>query len=253
MSQKIFGLHAVQAALKNDASRVKSLWVLRNRKDQRLEKVVRAAKSAGLRITLSTRKELDKLVDGERHQGVVAQIEGEAGHDESYLHNLLPLLDHAPLFLVLDGVTDPHNVGACMRTAEAAGVDAVIAPRDRAAGLTAVARKVASGSAERVPFVQVTNLARTLRDLQEQGVWVVGAAGGTDQSIYDAPFVRPTALVMGAEGKGMRRLTEEVCDQVIAIPMQGEVESLNVSVAAAVCLYEAVRQRARQSFLGIEA
>lgn len=243
MSEKIFGLHAVQAALKNDASRVKALWVLRNRKDQRLEKVVRAARSAGLRMTLSTRQELDRLVEGERHQGVVAQVEGEAGLDESYLQGLVSQIKHNALFLVLDGVTDPHNVGACMRSAEAAGVDVVIVPRDRAAGLTAVARKVASGSAERVPFVQVTNLARTLRDLQDQGVWVVGAAGGTDQSIYDAPFTRSVALVMGAEGKGMRRLTQEVCDQVIAIPMQGEVESLNVSVAAAVCLYEAVRQR----------
>ncbi len=243
MKQLVFGLHAVQAAIKNDPTKIHSLWTLRNRNDQRLDKVTRAAKAAGVSMQVVTRQDLDKMVDGGRHQGVVAQVEGVVSHSENFLLKLIEGLDEPCLLLILDGVTDPHNLGACMRTAEAAGVHAVVTPRDRSVGLTAVVRKVASGSAERVPFVQVTNLVRTVKDLQKMGVWMVGAAGETDQSLYESAFDHSVALVMGAEGKGMRRLTREACDQLISIPMVGEVESLNVSVAAAVCLYEAVRQR----------
>jgi len=241
----IFGLHAVEAALKRSPGNIEQLWCDIKRKDKRLKALAQLAKNQGVRPEWVTRSELDeKLPDGARHQGVAAWVREVGERNESFLEQLLVELDRPPFLLVLDGVTDPHNLGACLRSADAAGVDAVITTRDKACGLTPVVRKVASGAAESVPFVQVTNLARTLKMLQDAGVWVVGTAleeGAV--SLYQAELTGPLAMVLGAEGKGMRRLTREHCDQLIAIPMAGSVQSLNVSVATGICLFEALRQR----------
>lgn len=196
----------------------------------------------GVRWSVVHRKLLDDKVAGV-HQGVVAAVSESREWGEDDLMAMLAAASEPPFLLVLDGVTDPHNLGACMRTADAVGVQAVIVPKDKSATLTPVARKVACGAAETVPFVRVTNLARCLRALQEQGVWLVGTAGEAGSTLYQANFTGPVALVMGAEGKGMRRLTREHCDALINIPMLGHVDSLNVSVATGVCLYEALRQR----------
>jgi len=178
-----------------------------------------------------------------RHQGVIGRLQPSRERNERDLELLLDGLEHPPFLLVLDGVQDPHNLGACLRTADAAGVDAVIAPRDRAAGLTATACKVACGAAQTVPFIRVTNLARTLGRLQKAGIWLVGAAGEEDRELYQADLTGPLAIVVGGEGRGLRRLTRERCDLLVSIPMAGIVESLNVSVATGICLYEALRQR----------
>ncbi len=236
----IGGFHAVLAALEDADEKPHQIWLLDSRNDERARKVLAAAHSLGVPVQRCGRGDLDLRLPGLRHQGVMAavpvrQIDGDA------------LLAHPAtpdrLLLVLDGVQDPHNLGACLRTAEAVGVDAVIIPRDRAASLTAVARKAAAGSAERVPLVTVTNLSRTLERLQSLGYWITGLAGEADQTLYQADLTGPMVLVMGAEGEGMRRLTREHCDRLVRIPMSGRTESLNVSVAAAVCLYEAWRQR----------
>lgn len=240
--ESVYGLHAVQALLKSAPQRVNELLVLEGRHDQRLKKLLHTAERAAVRVRQTSRKELDKLSDG-NHQGVVAlSFPGEL-HDEKYLYRLLQDLQQTPFLLVLDGVTDPHNLGACLRTADAAGVHAVIAPRDKACGLTSTVRKVACGAAETVPFVQVTNLARTLKALQQAGIWIIGTDLDTTQSLYDSDLTGPLALVLGAEGKGLRRLTREACDSLVKLPMQGTVQSLNVSVSAGICLYEALRQR----------
>src|SRR5690606_24621004 len=194
-------------------------------------------------IIHATRDELEALAPG-NHQGVVALCESGEVRDEHFLFEHLATLGHPPLLLVLDGITDPHNLGACLRTADAAGVDLVIAPKDNSVGITATVRKVASGAAETVPFVVVTNLARTLKQLQGAGMWIIGTDGEAPVTVYQADLKGPLALVMGAEGKGMRRLTRETCDGLVKLPMAGSVSSLNVSVAAGICLYEAVRQRA---------
>ncbi len=239
----VFGLHAVQALLKSAPQRILELRVLKGRQDQRLQKLLAAADRQQIAPIAVSRSQLDELVDDENHQGVVALCRPGEVHDEAFLFRLLENLERPPFLLVLDTITDPHNLGACMRTAEAAGVDAVIAPKDKSVGLTAVARKVACGAAEVLPFVPVTNLARTLKKMQEQGVWLIGTAGEANQSVYQADLRGPLALVMGAEGTGMRRLTREHCDGLVNIPMAGTVSSLNVSVATGVCLFEAVRQR----------
>ena len=245
MNRNVFGLHAVAALLEHEPGRVTRLWVLASRKDARLNRLVDLARKRGVPINESTRVELDSLAEGARHQGVVAAYAGESAPlGEADLERLLDAVQEGPaLVLVLDGVQDPHNLGACLRTADAAGAHAVVAPRDRAVGLTPAVLKVASGAAESVPFVQVTNLARTLRALKDRGLKVVGAAGGAEQPLFAADLSGPLALVMGGEGGGLRRLTREQCDALVRIPMAGAVESLNVSVAAAVCLYEVVRQR----------
>jgi len=240
--EAVFGLHAVQALLKSAPHRVNEVMVLQGRQDQRVQKVMAAAAKAEIRVRQASRKELDKLGDG-NHQGVVAMAFPGQLHDEKYLYQLMESLRDVPFLLVLDGVTDPHNLGACLRTAEAAGVHAVIAPKDNSATLTPTARKVSCGAAEVLPYIPVTNLARCLRKLQELGVWVIGTAGEATQSVYQQDLKGPMALVMGAEGPGMRRLTRECCDGLINIPMAGEISSLNVSVATGVCLFEAVRQR----------
>ncbi len=244
--QLIVGIHAVRTALKHGAQRIDGLWYDAARKDRRLRQLLEEARSTGLRPQPSDKAALDRMTAGANHQGVVAQGELPASLGEGALDELLGRLEAPPLLLVLDGVTDPHNLGACLRSADAAGVHAVVAPRDRAGGLTPVVCKVASGAAETVPFVQVTNLARTLRYLKDvHRVFVVGAADDAALELFDADLTGPLALVLGAEGEGMRRLTRETCDRLVRLPMAGRVESLNVSVAAGVCLYEAVRQRRR--------
>lgn len=243
--EPVYGLHAVQALLKSAPQRVNEILVLQGRQDQRLQKVLAMAAGSDIKVREAGRKELDKLVDGNNHQGVIAMSFPGELHDEKYLYQLLEELTGPAFLLVLDGVTDPHNLGACLRTAEAAGVHAVIAPKDNSAGLTPIARKVSCGAAEVLPYIPVTNLARCLRKLQELGVWLIGTAGEAEKSVYQQDLTGPIALVMGAEGPGMRRLTRECCDGLVNIPMAGEVSSLNVSVATGVCLFEAVRQRRR--------
>jgi len=238
-----YGTHAVRVLLARNPERVRRLLVTSGRDAARLAELKSLAQRAGVQVSATDDAFLDKLAEGGRHQGVVAEIMPRAGDPETQLEEALEAAQGAPLLLVLDGVQDPHNLGACLRSADAAGVTAVIAPRDRAAGLTAVARKVAAGAAETVPFVPVVNLARALRDLKERGVWLVGTDDTADKTLFDADLKGPVALVMGSEGEGLRRLTRECCDQLVSIPMAGAVESLNVSVATGVVLFEAVRQR----------
>ncbi|OAN87413.1 23S rRNA (guanosine(2251)-2'-O)-methyltransferase RlmB [Marinobacter sp. EhC06] len=238
----VFGWHAVEAVLKREPERLQQVWIQTGRQDKRVKSITDALDSLGVRWKVVHRKELDERVSGV-HQGIVAAVSESREWTEDDLLAQLAGSDKPPFLLVLDGVTDPHNLGACMRTADAVGIQAVIVPKDKSASLTPVARKVACGAAETVPFVRVTNLARFLRSLQDQGVWLIGTAGEADATLYQADFKGPVALVMGAEGKGMRRLTREHCDQLINIPMLGHVDSLNVSVATGVCLYEALRQR----------
>ncbi len=245
-SNLISGLHSVRTALKHGASAVDEVWVEGRRQDRRIKEIIALARDIGVRVTTLSREEMDNLQPGINHQGVAARSRVVAVQDEGALKQLLAELDGPPLLLILDGVQDPHNLGACMRSADGAGVHAVIAPKDRSVGLTPTACKVACGAAESVPFIQVTNLSRSLRWLQsDAGVWLTGTSGEAERSIYEADLTGPMALVMGGEEKGLRRLTVEACDQLVRIPMAGEVESLNVSVATAVCLFEAVRQRSQ--------
>ncbi|HET6724464.1 MAG TPA: 23S rRNA (guanosine(2251)-2'-O)-methyltransferase RlmB [Gammaproteobacteria bacterium] len=239
--ERIYGIHAVDAALKRKA--VSRLWLLRGRGDRRLEALAAEAARQGLTLQRLSREELDEMSGGAVHQGAMGEVQVAAPGDEQTLETLLDELAGPPFLLMLDGVQDPHNLGACLRSAAAAGVHAVIAPKDRAASLTPAARKVASGAAEIVPFIQVTNLARTLRDLKERGIWTVGLAGEADQPLYEIDLSGPLALVMGAEGSGLRRLTKEHCDFLARIPMTDAVASLNVSVSAGIGMFEAVRQR----------
>ncbi len=230
------------ALLKSAPQRVRELQVLKGRHDQRLQKILQAAQRNQIPVKQVLRRELDEHTEN-NHQGVVALVAPGELFDESYLQRLLDALSEPPFLLALDGVTDPHNLGACLRSAEAAGVQAVIVPKDRSAGLNATVRKVACGAAEVLPLIPVTNLTRTLRSLQERGIWVLGAAGEAEQTVFEADLGGPLVLVMGAEGSGLRRLTRENCDTLVQIPMAGSVSSLNVSVATGVCLFEAVRQR----------
>lgn len=241
-NEVIYGIHAVQAVLATDPARFIEVLVLKGRQDERLVPVLNEIATLGVSIQQVGRKALDDKTQGASHQGIVARVKPGRQYNENDLEVILSNTEN-PLLLVLDGVTDPHNLGACLRTADAAGVSAVIVPKDKSAQLNATARKVACGAAEVVPLVRVTNLARAMRTLKEQGVWFVGTAGEADHDVYDTKLVGPLALVMGAEGDGMRRLTRETCDELIRVPMAGSVSSLNVSVATGVCLYEAVRQR----------
>lgn len=240
-SRLIYGFHAVTAKLRHDPGSVKEIMVDATRQDARARDLLQHAELQNVKIIVTDGKRLDGMAPGARHQGVIARIEG--GRKVAHLDDVLDTLEEPAFLLVLDGITDPRNLGACLRVADAAGVHAVIAPKDRAAGLTDVAMKTASGAAEAVPYVMVTNLARTLRDLREREIWVIGAAGEAESDLYAATWPLATAWVLGAEGEGMRRLTRETCDQLVSIPMYGTVESLNVSVAAGVCLYEARRRR----------
>ena len=238
----IFGIHAVKAVLASDPVRFIEVFVLKGREDDRLLPLVTELQSLGITIQEAGRKALDDKVKGASHQGIVARVRPGKQYNENDLDDLLMGKEN-PLLLILDGVTDPHNLGACLRNADAAGAVAVIVPKDRSAQLNATASKVACGAAEIMPLVRVTNLARTMRALQDKGVWIVGTAGEATHDIYQSKLTGPLAIVMGAEGEGMRRLTRETCDDLIKIPMAGSVSSLNVSVATGICLFEAVRQR----------
>ena len=251
MQQYIYGIHAVDSLLRQNPKSVQRLWAQQGRDDKRIGALLELAHNQGVPVARETRQAMDEMAKG-RHQGVVAEVYAEPASGDSGQANLWQEADllravdakEGPmLLLVLDGVTDPHNLGACLRSADAAGVDAVIVPKDKSADLTPVSRKVACGAAEVVPFVRVTNLSRTLQALKERGVWLFGAAGEAENSLYDSDLSVSMALVMGAEGSGLRRLTREQCDFLVRLPMAGSVSSLNVSVATGVCLFEAQRQR----------
>lgn len=245
MSEIVFGLHAVSALLNRQPERVIRLIALSERHDQKMQSLLDLAKQRHIKIELLSRSALDQQSQHANHQGVVAYCNPAKRYVEQDLPYFLENLTSPAFLLILDGIQDPHNLGACLRSADAAGVHAVIAPKDKSVGLTPTVCKVASGAAETVPFIQVTNLARTLRFLKEQHIWIFGAAGEAEQNIYQADLNIPLAIIMGGEGDGMRRLTREHCDVLLHIPMQGSVSSLNVSVATGVFLFEALRQRQR--------
>ncbi|MBK5966358.1 23S rRNA (guanosine(2251)-2'-O)-methyltransferase RlmB [Thiocystis minor] len=239
----VSGIHSVRAALKFGTEGVAELWLERTRRDRRLADVAELARQAGVKVRQVDHDELDGSAEGANHQGVLAWVRVPAARSEQDLAALLDALQEPPFLLLLDEVQDPHNLGACLRTAEAVGVQAVIAPKDNAVGLTPVVCKVASGAAETLPYFQVTNLVRVMEELKARGIWLTGTAGEADIDLYAADLTGPLGLVMGSEGSGLRRLTRERCDRLVRLPMRGQVESLNVSVAAGVCLYEALRQR----------
>jgi len=237
----LFGFHAVGVRLKTAPQSILEIYVDVSRKDARMRQFLEKTNEAGVRLVEADGMRLAKLAGSHGHQGVAARVEALA-----QVHSLDDLLDQVsgpPLLLVLDGVTDPHNLGACLRVADGAGAHAVIAPKDHAAGINATVAKVASGAAETMPYFMVTNLARTLGELKERSIWCIGTSDDAPKTIYQVDLKGPTALVLGAEGQGMRQLTRKTCDELVGIPMRGAVESLNVSVASGVCLYEAVRQR----------
>jgi 23S rRNA (guanosine2251-2'-O)-methyltransferase len=248
----VYGIHAVDSLLRQHPATVQRLLLQSGRDDKRVAALLALAQNQGVAVVRQPRAALDQLVNA-RHQGAVAEVQASAAQHEGAAGNLweeadlLQAVDNKAgpmLLLVLDGITDPHNLGACLRSADAAGVDAVVVPKDNSADLSPVVRKVACGAAEVVPFVRVTNISRTLQALQARGVWLYGTDGEAEQSVYDADLTGSLALVMGAEGKGMRRLTREQCDFLVKLPMAGSVSSLNVSVATGIVLFEVVRQRA---------
>ncbi len=242
--QVLAGFHAVVARVRHAASSVREVYVDETRRDKRMLSFIDQMQQAGLKVIPVQADRLNGLAKGTRHQGVVALAdEQELAVDVNELLDDLEEAGQVPFLLILDGVTDPHNLGACLRTANAAGAHAVIAPRDRAVGLNATVSRVACGGAESTPYITVTNLARTMRQLRDRDVWLVGTDDQATHSMHQVDARRPMAWVMGAEGEGMRRLTRETCDELVSIPMMGAVESLNVSVASAVCLYETLRQR----------
>ena len=251
-AKTLFGFHAIGVRIKTAPASILEIHIEPTRRDARMRQFVERIKEAGIRLIESDGMRLAKLCGSHGHQGVVARVQAlvQTHSLDELLERLeasqadLPLAQRVqPLLLVLDGVTDPHNLGACLRVADGAGAHAVIAPKDHAAGINATVAKVASGAAETVPYFMVTNLARTLGELKERNIWVIGTSDTATQTLYDADLRGPVALVLGAEGDGMRQLTAKTCDQLVRIPMQGAVESLNVSVASGVCLFEAVRQR----------
>lgn len=244
----IYGLHAAHSAIEKHPERIKDVYILKGRQDNRMNKFLDQVREQGLKFHLTAREEFERLLQKQnlkeiRHQGVLLQTTAAPVLKENDLEAMLDALDEPAFLLVLDGVTDPHNIGACLRTCDAAGVHGLIVPKDKSATLTPTAVKIASGASETVPFYAVTNLARTVEMLKKRGIWVYGTAGEASSSLYKNKFSGAMALVMGAEGKGMRRLTRDLCDELIHIPMAGDVSSLNVSVAAGVCLFEVVRQR----------
>jgi 23S rRNA (guanosine2251-2'-O)-methyltransferase len=240
----IYGLHAMQAYLDRHPEDVLEVYLLKTRDDDRLQKLIVALRPLGMTLQWRDRAQLDELAGDTHHQGVVARVREHGPGDEHALMDFLDALEAPPFLLLLDGITDPHNLGACLRSADAAGVQAVITPRDKSASITPVVRKVAVGAADTLPFFQVTNLARTMEALRERGIWLVGTAlEPSAKSLHAMDLTGPLGIVMGAEGSGMRRLTREHCDHLVYIPMAGTVESLNVSVATGVTLFEALRQR----------
>lgn len=237
----LFGFHAVGVRLRTAPQSIVEIYVDASRKDARMRQFLQKVQEAGLRTIEADGLRLARLAGSAGHQGVVARVEPlPVSHS---LDDLLDALEGPPLLLVLDGVTDPHNLGACLRVADGAGAHAVIAPKDHAVGINATVAKVASGAAETMPYFMVTNLARTLGELKERNIWCLGLSDEATQSLYQSDLKTPTALVLGAEGTGLRQLTRKTCDALVSIPMLGAVESLNVSVASGICLYEAVRQR----------
>jgi 23S rRNA (guanosine2251-2'-O)-methyltransferase len=232
----IYGFHSAESRIARASNSIVEAYVDNRRRDARMQKLVESLEANGIAYQQVAKRDLSNFVDA-NHQGVVLKTKSTAQKPEKALYELLDALEHAPLFLVLDQITDPHNLGACLRTADGAGVDAVILPKDGACPINETVRRVASGAAESVNVFYVTNLARSLKELQKRGVWVVGLADTAPQSIFEAELSRPSALVLGAEGKGMRKLTQEHCDQLVSIPMHGSVSSLNVSVATGVVLY----------------
>jgi len=240
---KIFGIHAVQAALDYSADKINKVWIDRQRQDKKHLAFIEQIQRLSITFEKTDRKRLDKMADGKNHQGIVAEVEIPSVHSENELKHRVKALSETAFFLILDQVQDPHNLGACLRTADAAGVHGIIITKDNSSGITPVVCKVASGAAETVPVYQVTNLARTCRWLKEQNIWLMGATGDTEQSVFSADLTIPLALIMGTEGTGMRRLTQQQCDFLVKIPMLGQVESLNVSVAAGIMMYEVVKQR----------
>jgi 23S rRNA (guanosine2251-2'-O)-methyltransferase len=240
-SRYLIGFHAVAARLRQRADGVQAIYVASARQDRRAREIVELAQSLGIEVHGVDDAHLAKLADGEVHQGVVAQVRGEVLRQS--IPEVLDTLTTPPLLLLLDGVTDPHNLGACLRSADAFGVDAVVIPKDRAVGVNATVAKAASGAAETVPVITVTNFARTMRDLKERGVWLIAADAEGTESLFDADLSGPIAWVLGGEGGGLRRLTRESCDRTVSIPLTGAVSSLNVSVAAGICLYATRRQR----------
>ena len=237
----IVGFHAVMGRLRTDASSIKEILLDEKRDDARMQALVTLAKERSVRLMRVAQPRLAGFAADGKHQGVVALVAERTARES--LEDLLDRLSAPPLILVLDGVTDPHNVGACLRVADAAGVNAVIVPKDRAAGINATVAKVASGAAETMPYYMVTNLARTLDDLKERSIWVVGTDAEASADLHTAELPQAIAWVFGAEGAGMRRLTRERCDLQVRIPMMGQVQSLNVSVAAGICLFESIRRR----------
>jgi len=245
LSEWIYGFHAVEGVIKRSPERITALWLATNRRDKRAQGIEALAQTQGVAVTRVERYQLDMEIDG-RHQGIAVSVQGDEAVAEVLTEASLVASvasGRFNLLLVLDGVTDPHNLGACLRSADAAGVHAVVVPKNNSAEVNAVVSKVACGAAEVIPLVPVTNLARTLLALQGAGAWIVGTSGDAEQFIYDVDMTGPTVLVMGAEGDGMRRLTTEHCDYLVKLPMAGTVSSLNVSVATGVCLFEIVRQR----------
>ncbi len=237
----LYGFHAVGVRLKTAPKSIIEIYFEPTRRDARMRQFLERATEAGARLIEADGLRLSKLCGSHGHQGVAARV--EALPQITSLDDLLDSLTEPPLLLVLDGITDPHNLGACLRVADGAGAHAVIAPKDHAAGINATVAKVASGAAETMPYFMVTNLARTLNELKERSIWITGTSDDAPQTLYQVDLKGPTALVLGAEGDGMRQLTRKTCDQLVSIPMKGAVESLNVSVASGVCLYEALRQR----------
>ena len=237
----IYGFHAVTSRIRQNPDGVMEIYLQSQRQDQRMRDLIKLAEISGVRVIPVDSTRLDGMAGGARHQGVAARV--DAARRVQHLSDVLDTLTEPPFILVLDGIQDPHNLGACLRSADAFGVHAVIAPKDRAVGITATVEKVACGAAETVPYITVTNLARTLRELKEHDIWVVGAAGEAEQDLHGFKHTGGLALVLGAEGEGLRRLTRDTCDELVRIPMLGSVESLNVSVSAGICLFEARRQR----------
>ena len=241
--EPVYGLHAVITLLERSPEQIMELWLLDTRNDKRMQKVLDLARAQEIAVRETDKGLMNQKTEEANHQGVIAWRKPRQNVTEKHLPEILDNLTGTALILILDGITDPHNLGACLRTADAAGAQLVLAPKDQSAPLNATVAKVACGAAEVVPYIQVTNLARTMKELQERGIWIIGTAGEADQDIYQQDLTGPVALVMGAEGSGMRRLTREKCDFLANIPMAGEVSSVNVSVATGICLFEVVRQR----------
>ncbi|RUM54312.1 MAG: 23S rRNA (guanosine(2251)-2'-O)-methyltransferase RlmB [Methylococcus sp.] len=240
---RLGGIHAVHAALQNTAEKIVGAWLDQQRQDQRIREIANDLATAGIPVEPVHRKQLDSLFKGGNHQGIVIEVLLPREKTEKDLFEAIDSISGAPFYLVLDQVQDPHNLGACLRTSDAVGVHGIITPRDNATGITPAVCKVASGAAETIPVYRVTNLARTLRQMKKSGLWIIGTGGDARETVYNTDLTGPLALVIGAEGHGLRRLTKEHCDLIVGLPMAGTVESLNLSVAAGVLLYEILRQR----------